>query len=652
MSTNFKLSKRGGVTRRISFSTLPSWNELAEKISALYSIPLDKVAVSYVDAEDDEVTLSTNEELQDYYQASRKPGEVVKFAVQDLSANRLEDKSLPETPLSTGNIRNTFGREGGLPFDIDHDWQNVHSIPIPGLFAVPSDGPHAFVEVVPTDASSISSRDSDTHSTAASDFLVPRTDKGKGKAVDLGSSTASLLNEKVPSKHDLHVFGKASDSAPPSPASSSVPTVSAPLESTPKVSTKKLDDETADTAGAAADVADPPLPTFETANPTLAHDIAALLTTLSSVVSSHPELSEGLRNIVRNAANGTYWQAHREALRNAADELSQSAGLTATAVEEEAGRRVAEALGNIFRAVANTVGPFTSEPPSEQDTGAEANGPSGYGGQRGWRGRGPRFGEFWPGPPPPQFGPPPFGPPPFGPPTFGPGRRGSHHDGWSSFWGGTPAPPPPAAPQPPAPAAEPKSRASPQELRAQVEAAKLLYKAEKERYRQEREERKKERDRRLRLIADAAAAEAHQVHQPKTSGSIPAPPPTQLVSNARGPYPQLEMFNVPRRHSTLPSSFGRSYGHRAEAVNESPSARAQARINKKLADMGFTESAHPELPSKIKAQLPENGATISKENEDDIVTNLLEELIVLSPKVPHASGSGLQDKDDIPGAWH
>lgn len=64
--------------------------------------------------------------------------------------------------------------------------------------------------------------------------------------------------------------------------------------------------------------------------------------------------------------------------------------------------------------------------------------------------------------------------------------------------------------------------------------------------------------------------------------------------------------------------------------------------------MGFTEKAHPDLPSKIKAQLPQDGAAISKENEDDIVTNLLEELIVLSPKVPHASGSGLKD---FPGAW-
>jgi hypothetical protein len=71
--------------------------------------------------------------------------------------------------------------------------------------------------------------------------------------------------------------------------------------------------------------------------------------------------------------------------------------------------------------------------------------------------------------------------------------------------------------------------------------------------------------------------------------------------------------------------------------------------------MGFTETMHPELSSKIKAQVPSVGS-ISKEKEDDIVTNLLEELILKSPPhAPIASGSGLHHHDDdrssIPGAW-
>lgn len=66
--------------------------------------------------------------------------------------------------------------------------------------------------------------------------------------------------------------------------------------------------------------------------------------------------------------------------------------------------------------------------------------------------------------------------------------------------------------------------------------------------------------------------------------------------------------------------------------------------------MGFTENAYPDLPSKTKKQMPPSGF-LTKEDEDDIVTNLLEELLALSPKPAVASGSGFGGRD-IPGAWH
>jgi hypothetical protein len=65
--------------------------------------------------------------------------------------------------------------------------------------------------------------------------------------------------------------------------------------------------------------------------------------------------------------------------------------------------------------------------------------------------------------------------------------------------------------------------------------------------------------------------------------------------------------------------------------------------------MGFTENAYPELPSKIRAQMPTSGV-VSKDGEDDIVTTLLEELLATSPKPP-ANTFGPGDRD-VPGAWH
>lgn len=193
--------------------------------------------------------------------------------------------------------------------------------------------------------------------------------------------------------------------------------------------------------------------------------------------------------------------------------------------------------------------------------------------------------------------------------------------------------PPPAVwhwsdPSPPKPTS--------QELRAQVELAKYNYKTEKERYRKERDERRKERER---THGETNVAEGLKKFEDE------APPPTaQIVSNARGPYPQLEMVSVPHRHNTYSGP-----PTRRNAV-EGTEGRAVQRISRRLADMGFTENAYPSIPTKIKTQMPPAGI-VNKDSEDDIVTTLLEELLSMSPK-PGASGSGLRRDRDIPGAWH
>jgi hypothetical protein len=64
----FKFTK-DGITRRVAFTQLPSWLEMAAKLESLYSIPVEHVAVSYTDVDGDEVTLSSQEELEDYYRA-------------------------------------------------------------------------------------------------------------------------------------------------------------------------------------------------------------------------------------------------------------------------------------------------------------------------------------------------------------------------------------------------------------------------------------------------------------------------------------------------------------------------------------------------------------------------------------------------------
>jgi Wiskott-Aldrich syndrome protein len=69
-----------------------------------------------------------------------------------------------------------------------------------------------------------------------------------------------------------------------------------------------------------------------------------------------------------------------------------------------------------------------------------------------------------------------------------------------------------------------------------------------------------------------APAAAPVPSQPVT----PATPQVHIVSNARGVYPQLEMFSVPRRHHTI--------GHTARRGLED---RSKQRIMKKLSEVDY-----------------------------------------------------------------
>ena len=65
--TQFKLTKVGELTRRLTFPEPPNWSSLAFKIKSVYGIPESQVAVSYIDKDGDEVTLNTQDELVDFF---------------------------------------------------------------------------------------------------------------------------------------------------------------------------------------------------------------------------------------------------------------------------------------------------------------------------------------------------------------------------------------------------------------------------------------------------------------------------------------------------------------------------------------------------------------------------------------------------------
>lgn len=768
----FKLSKQGGLTRRLTFPTHPSWAVLSSKISEAFGITTDNIGVSYLDQDGDEVTFSSEEELQDYYSTlGGAKFKLIRLSVQDLSSLRSIDAASSRNhtvaPSQQSHFRNTFGEQDSLPFvwEVDDEWQRL-----PGslgnlfLSSDSPESPHAFVEVLESDVSVSKKSDNTDEESAVGDdtrsngtFTMPtfRANKGKSRismqptVEDDASSTDSIFGDDAPPQPQARVYD--SDNASTfggklkSPVSVNGTETPAQAQSTPVISGQVLPEavlESAEDSNAAV-VDDPALPTLgSTGASSLTHDIAAFLKTVSGIISSHPELSEGLRNIVSNTTNGTSWTAHRDALSRAAEHIQQETGRTVEEIqnaEEEASARVADALGGIFRvfgeavqSARTTAEPF--RPPAAQDVSTApefAPEPQCL--------RPPEPTSYSRLPPPGHFPPPPhhrWGPPPPPPPPP------SRHHGWPRppppFWGlsggrqeagphgppmahhntiraamsdirttlaearnrrlgnlgvAAPANPPPihdAPVAPSAPVVPPPPvlqgelldssmfrSASPtqEELRADVERAKADYKLRKERYRQAKANRKlavqheqvqessgshdvsglpgvfdvtgpnvSGADTSLSQGPLAATPVHEQVTVPPSPAPAAAPVPSQpaapaapqvhIVSNARGVYPQLEMFSVPRRSHTI--------GHTARRGLED---RSRQRIMKKLSEMGFTEGTYPKLNAKVVEQMATHPPT-TKDIEDDIVTNLIEELIP-STFTPRAGSS----REPIPGAW-
>lgn len=75
-----------------------------------------------------------------------------------------------------------------------------------------------------------------------------------------------------------------------------------------------------------------------------------------------------------------------------------------------------------------------------------------------------------------------------------------------------------------------------------------------------------------------APAAAHIVSPP----AAPTAPQVHIVSNARGPYPQLEMFSVPRRSNTIGHNQRRGFG-----FHEERETRSMQRIMRKLSEVCY-----------------------------------------------------------------
>ena len=488
-SVHFKLSMSDGLTRRISFPKRPSWALLATRIHSFCNIPRNRLAVSYVDSDGDEVTLSSEEELCDFYDSdidnSIQGNQLIRFRVVELGSLRDTDNFTEPISPQQSSSRNTFGRPTPFVF-VDHDHLPFGDLFGPSPLDREVDSPHAFVEVVDDDGE----KEKEFTDIMTSTTPSPSEDKGKGRdfrvsvSDDISSSPSVIANE-TPRKPPIHVQVHGlrpmdSGTFGPPPAASTPARETATPTLRPVLSGEDQEEAERDLPGSFPDPPTPELDPPIDPNVSLSYDLASLLDSLNSMFVEHPEVGQHLRALFRNVGSGSYWNTHRDSMARVAEDIQRVARDAQSAValgqqmarnmrqqaQQEAARRVTESVGNILRAfgatgnedpLPNVNAPSSRQMPSAMN--AEQPPPPVAGSAPIWN----RFKPF-PGPS-------------SGPQRADPGPSATHPPGVSYYTAST----------------NRQMRPSTTELKASLEAAKANYKAEKERYRLEQEIRRRER---------------------------------------------------------------------------------------------------------------------------------------------------------------
>lgn len=479
-SVHFKLSMSDGLTRRISFPARPSWADLATRIHSFCSIPRNRLAVSYLDSDGDEVTLSSEEELRDFYDSNVdnaiQGNQLIRFRVVELGSLRDVDNFMEPMSPQQSSTRNTFGRPTPFVF-VDHDHLPFGDLYIPSPLDHEVDSPHAFVEVVDEDGD----RDREF-----SDIANPPSSEDKGKARDLRasvsedvSSSGSVIADETPRKPPIHVqvHGlRPMDSRTFGPPAASTPARESVTPTPP--SRESHEEAQRDLPGSFPDPPTPELDTPIDPSVSLSNDLASLLDSLNSMFHDHPEVGFHLHALFRNVSNGLHWNVQRDSMARVAEDIQRVARDAQSAVamgaqemarsvrqqaQQEAARRVTESVGNILRAFGAGGNESNAGPGPTQMTSSTNVGPSP---QPAVVGSAPLWNQFKPFP---GLSP--------GPQVVDPSSSATHPPEVSYYTA----------------SANREGRSNTTEIKTSLEVAKARYKAEKERYRQEQEARRRER---------------------------------------------------------------------------------------------------------------------------------------------------------------
>lgn len=254
--------------------------------------------------------------------------------------------------------------------------------------------------------------------------------------------------------------------------------------------------------------------------PSFVNDVGKLVEDLGVAFASHPELSEGLRNIVKNSIGGEYWatehdraisaavQNVRAAAQETSSRISSAAQDMSRSAERDTVRIIAEALGGVFRVISE----LSSAPDSHADA-TRSDNRDNYrqGRSRAHRPRGDRdpgsrrAGHSQYMAPPGQ----PYPPAWHGPPSLMNKSQSWTPGPWGYGYGCGPVPPGYNYGEPGGYEQEDEHDPDIHETKAELEVLKEEYRAGKERFRKQKEERRRAR----KELADKRAEGREQIRQ-------------------------------------------------------------------------------------------------------------------------------------------
>ncbi|KAF8337983.1 uncharacterized protein EI90DRAFT_2526934 [Cantharellus anzutake] len=343
-----------GHTRKITHEgSPPTWGWLSFKISELYRIPKDDVALSYLDSDNEQVTLSTEAELHDYFTSFMRPGEVARFTVQRVST--------PAVKQVDEDGEGDHPKEASKEATPSEEWQNVETIPNdhkPDAIvyeevwrSVDDVNGHPYIPGL--DAQALNILAAIGVANHAPDLSRPVPLSPRSTATLIKVFTEKNAEDSEDEDSTTHPLPEAAEKGKNKPSQPESATPAQHVDSARSVRGSEADPAALDPPLPTTSLDTVPAPSPAPSVPNIAGDLSQMLQAITNAFTTHPELSEGVRRVIRLATDNNYLESERQRLIQTVNDAVSEATVAARNGVDDASTGLNDALQGIFDALQN-----------------------------------------------------------------------------------------------------------------------------------------------------------------------------------------------------------------------------------------------------------------------------------------------------------